>query len=169
MFWVCMSSKRYCLLICRVPDKFAFIYWLNGCQIPYNMQCFFSCKMLFLWPLWGQLEYLSPTCLSLLALLQTNAKALSVMCRQIGSYIHTYQNYISMDFMPYSVIEINQNVTNPFMSHVTYSCLRLDLGTFETTSPNFNYFGHFHNYYATIRNCILLVRLFYIYFHPLIG
>jgi hypothetical protein len=36
--------------------------------------------------------------------------------------------------------------------------LQLDLGIFVTTRPNFNYFGHFHNYDAIIRNFILLVR-----------
>jgi hypothetical protein len=32
-------------------------------------------------------------------------------------------------------------------------------GNIITTRPNFNYFGHFHNYYATTRNFILLVGL----------
>jgi hypothetical protein len=36
--------------------------------------------------------------------------------------------------------------------------LRLDLGIFATTRLNFNYFGHSHNYDATIRNFILLVE-----------
>jgi len=40
---------------------------------------------------------------------------------------------------------------------VTCSPLRLDLGIFATTRPTFNYFGHFHNYDATIRNLNLLV------------
>jgi hypothetical protein len=35
--------------------------------------------------------------------------------------------------------------------------MRLDLGIFVTTRPTFNYFGHFHNYDATIKNFILLV------------
>jgi len=39
---------------------------------------------------------------------------------------------------------------------VTCSCLQLDL--FATIRPNFNYFGHSHNYDATIRNFILLVE-----------
>ncbi len=30
---------------------------------------------------------------------------------------------------------------------------------FATTRPNFNYFGHFHNYDATIKTFILLVEL----------
>jgi hypothetical protein len=33
----------------------------------------------------------------------------------------------------------------------------LDLGIVATTKPTFNYFGHFHNYDATIKNFILLV------------
>ncbi len=41
--------------------------------------------------------------------------------------------------------------------HATCSCLQLDLGIFATTRPNFNYFGNFHNYDATIRYFILLV------------
>ncbi len=40
---------------------------------------------------------------------------------------------------------------------MTCSCLQLDLGIFATTRPNFNYFGHSHNYDATIENFILLV------------
>jgi hypothetical protein len=42
---------------------------------------------------------------------------------------------------------------------VTSSLLQLDLGIFATTRPNFNYFGHSHNYDATSKNFILLVRL----------
>jgi len=42
---------------------------------------------------------------------------------------------------------------------VTCSGLRLNLGIFATTRPNFNYFGHFHNYDATIKNFIVLVEL----------
>jgi hypothetical protein len=47
----------------------------------------------------------------------------------------------------------------PFHSrlHATYSRSQLDLGIFATTKPNFNYFGHFHNYDATIKIFILLV------------
>jgi hypothetical protein len=40
---------------------------------------------------------------------------------------------------------------------VICSRLWLDLGIFATTRPNFNYFGHSHDYNATIRNFILLV------------
>jgi hypothetical protein len=42
---------------------------------------------------------------------------------------------------------------------VTCSRLWLDLRIFATIRPNFNYFGHSHNYDATIRNFILLVGL----------
>jgi hypothetical protein len=62
-------------------------------------------------------------------------------------------------FKAESLVEISQNVTSPFMINVTCSCLRLDLGIFAATRPNFNYFGHFHNYDVTIRNFILLVGL----------
>jgi hypothetical protein len=41
--------------------------------------------------------------------------------------------------------------------HTTYSRLWLDLGVFATTRPNFNYFGHSHNYDATIKIFIILV------------
>ncbi len=39
---------------------------------------------------------------------------------------------------------------------MTYSRLRLDLRIFATTKPTFNYFGHFYNYDATIKNFIPL-------------
>jgi len=42
---------------------------------------------------------------------------------------------------------------------VICSRLQLDSGIFATTRPNFNYFGHSHNYDAIIRNFILLVGL----------
>jgi hypothetical protein len=44
---------------------------------------------------------------------------------------------------------------------ITWTCSRLwlDLGIFAITRPNFNYFGHFHNYDLTIGNFILLVGL----------
>jgi hypothetical protein len=57
-----------------------------------------------------------------------------------------------------TLVEISQNVTIPFMTTCVCSCLWLDLGIFATTSPNFNNFGHFHNYDAIIRNFILLVE-----------
>ncbi len=40
---------------------------------------------------------------------------------------------------------------------MTCTCLQLYLGIFATTSPNFNYFGHYPNYDAT--NKSLLIRL----------
>jgi hypothetical protein len=45
----------------------------------------------------------------------------------------------------HSLVEISQNVTR--------------FGNIVTTRSNFNYFGHSHNYDATIRNFILLVGL----------
>ncbi len=63
---------------------------------------------------------------------------------------------------------------------MTSSRLQLDLGIFAIKRPNFNYFGHSHNYDATI--LVILTTMmqlleissygldrFYIYFHPLIG
>jgi hypothetical protein len=41
--------------------------------------------------------------------------------------------------------------------HANWSHLWLNLGVFVITTPNFNYFGHSHNYDATIENFILLV------------
>ncbi len=41
----------------------------------------------------------------------------------------------------------------------TCSHLQLDLGIFATTRPNFNYFGHSHNYDANIKNFILFVEM----------
>ncbi len=52
----------------------------------------------------------------------------------------------------------NQSKCNHFVcSHATCNHLRLHLGIFLITKPNFNYFGHSHNYDATIGNFILLV------------
>ncbi len=51
-----------------------------------------------------------------------------------------------------SLIEINQNVIILFTIHAICNRLRLNLGI-----PNFNFFGHSHNYDATIGNFILLV------------
>jgi hypothetical protein len=45
----------------------------------------------------------------------------------------------------------------PKCNHSIYNYMRLDLGIFATTRPNFNYFGHSHNYDATIKIFILLV------------
>ncbi len=41
--------------------------------------------------------------------------------------------------------------------HATCSRFWLSLGVFTTIKSNFNYFGHFYNYDATIENFILLV------------
>jgi len=45
----------------------------------------------------------------------------------------------------------------PKCNHSIYDYMRLDLRIFATIRPNFNYFGHSHNYDATIKNFILLV------------
>jgi hypothetical protein len=52
--------------------------------------------------------------------------------------------------MKHSLVEISQNVTSPFTTKFE---------NIATTRPNFNYFGHFHNYDATIKIFILLVGL----------
>ncbi len=64
------------------------------------------------------------------------------------------QDFVSWEL---TLVKISQNVTNPFTTTCNLYHLWLDLGTFATTSPNFNYFGHFHNYNATIEIFILLV------------
>jgi hypothetical protein len=51
------------------------------------------------------------------------------------------------------------NRNQPKCNRSIYNYMWLDLGIFATTRPNFNYFGHSHNYDATIRNFILLVGL----------
>ncbi len=56
-------------------------------------------------------------------------------------------------------VEIGQNVTSPFMTTCDLQSFVTKFGNIATTRPNFNYFGHFHNYDATIRNFILLVGL----------
>jgi hypothetical protein len=50
------------------------------------------------------------------------------------------------------------NRNQPKCNHSIYDYMQLDLGIFATTKPNFNYFGHSHNYDATIKIFILLVR-----------
>jgi hypothetical protein len=47
-----------------------------------------------------------------------------------------------------TLVKISQNVTSSFTTR---------FGNITSTRPNFNYFGHCHNYDATIRNFILLV------------
>ncbi len=70
-------------------------------------------------------------------------------------YIFSYLEF-SFDLKIYTLVEISQNVTNQF----TTTCdLQSFAGKIATTRPNFNYFGHFHNYDATITNFILLVGL----------
>jgi hypothetical protein len=45
----------------------------------------------------------------------------------------------------------NQPKCNHFVcNHATCNRLQVDLGIFVTTKPNFNYFGHSHNYDANI-------------------
>jgi hypothetical protein len=69
-----------------------------------------------------------------------------------------YHYFIHTQICPHTLVEISQNVSTPFTTTSDLYRLQLDLGIFATTRPNFNYFGHFHNYDATIRNFILLVR-----------
>ncbi len=60
---------------------------------------------------------------------------------------------------PYNLlVEISQNVTTPFTTTCDLQSSTSIFGNIATTRPNFNYFGHSHNYDATIRNFILLVR-----------
>jgi hypothetical protein len=58
-----------------------------------------------------------------------------------------------------TLVEISQNVISPFTSTCDLQSFATRFGNIATTRPNFNYFGHFHNYDATIRNFILLVGL----------
>jgi hypothetical protein len=58
-----------------------------------------------------------------------------------------------------SLVEISQNVTSPFTTTCDLQSFMTRFGNIATTQPNFNYFGHSHNYDPTIRNFILLVRL----------
>jgi hypothetical protein len=50
----------------------------------------------------------------------------------------------------HALVKISQNVTSPFATR---------FGNIAITRSNFNYFGHSHNYDATIRNFNLLVGL----------
>ncbi len=58
-----------------------------------------------------------------------------------------------------ALVEISQNVTSPFTTTCDLQSFATRFENIATTRPNFNYFGHFHNYDATIRNFILLVGL----------
>ncbi len=68
-----------------------------------------------------------------------------------------------------SLVEINQNVTSSFTTTCDLYLFVTRFGNIAITKPNFNYFGHSHNYDATIRNFILLVGSILHLFHPLIG
>jgi hypothetical protein len=56
-----------------------------------------------------------------------------------------------------TLVEISQNVTSPFMTTCDLWSFATRFGNIATTRPNFNYFDHFHNYDAVIKNFILLV------------
>ncbi len=58
-----------------------------------------------------------------------------------------------------TLVEISQNVTTPFTTTCDLQSFVTKFGIFATTRPNFNYFGHSHNYDATITNFIILVGL----------
>jgi hypothetical protein len=60
-------------------------------------------------------------------------------------------------WMYLSLIEISQNITTPFTTTCNLESFATRFGIFAR--PNFNHFGHFHNYDAIIRNFILLVGL----------
>jgi hypothetical protein len=57
----------------------------------------------------------------------------------------------------FSLVEISQNVTSPFTTTCNLYSFATRFWNIATTRPNFNYFGHSHNYDATITNFILLV------------
>ncbi len=56
-----------------------------------------------------------------------------------------------------SLVKISQNVTSPIMTTCNLQSFVTRFGNIAITRPNFNYFGHSHNYGATIRNFILLI------------
>jgi hypothetical protein len=58
-----------------------------------------------------------------------------------------------------ALVKISQNVTSPFTTTCDLQSFATRFGNIATTRPNFNYFGHSHNYDATIRNFIILVGL----------
>ncbi len=67
--------------------------------------------------------------------------------------------FFSIISFPLPLVEISQNVTSPFMITCNLLSFATRFGNIATTRSNFNYFGHSHNYDATIRNFILLVGL----------
>jgi len=66
-----------------------------------------------------------------------------------------YHDQKNFQWEGYKLFFTNKN--QPKCNHSIYDYMRLDLWIFATTRPTFNYFDHFHNYDATIRNFILLV------------
>jgi hypothetical protein len=58
-----------------------------------------------------------------------------------------------------TLVEISQNVTSQFTTTCNLQSFTTRFGNITTTRPNFNYFGHSHNYDAIIKNFILLVGL----------
>jgi hypothetical protein len=56
-----------------------------------------------------------------------------------------------------TLVEINQNVSIPFTITCDFYSFVTRFGNICNYIPNLNYFGHFHNYDATIKNFILLV------------
>jgi len=77
------------------------------------------------------------------------------MCFKSLSKIMSFSNPLKRHW----IVEISQNVTNPFMTTCNLYSFATRFGNIATTRSNFNYFGHSHNYDATIRNFILLVGL----------
>ncbi len=55
------------------------------------------------------------------------------------------------------LVEISQNVSTPFTTTCDLWSFATRFDNIATITPNFNYFGHSHNYDAIIRNFILLL------------
>ncbi len=60
-------------------------------------------------------------------------------------------------FLPFALVEINQNIIIPFMTTCNLQLFVIRFENICTIRPTFNYYGRFHNYDTTIRNFILLV------------
>ncbi len=91
-----------------------------------------------------------------------NVNALSSFSSNHSSFEDTNTNMYKIsefESSSSSLVEISQNVTSPFTTTCDLQSFATRFGNIATTRPNFSYFGHFHNYNATIRNFILLDAL----------
>jgi len=79
------------------------------------------------------------------------------------SLFHTDPKINSSSRWKWTLIEISQNVTTPFTISYDLWSFVIRFGNIVIAKPNFNDFGHSHNYDATIKNFILLVGILHLF------